>query len=52
MYNTTHDYVGKVIYCELREKLKFDHTGKLYVLKPESFLEKKSSASLRYKQQQ
>ena len=38
-YKTQHDWVGKVIHLELRKKLKFDHTTKWYIHKPESILE-------------
>ena len=34
-----HDCVGKVIQWELCKKLKFDHTNKLYMHKPESDME-------------
>ena len=34
-----HDWVGKVIHCELCKKLKFDYTTKWYMHKPESVLE-------------
>ena len=52
-YKTRHDYVGKVIHWELCKKLKFDHSTKWYMHKPESILEnetQKSSEILRYKQ--
>ena len=38
-YKTRHDWVGKVIIWELSERLKFDHTNKLYMQKPKSVLE-------------
>ena len=38
-YKTRHDWVGKVIYWELCKKLKFDHTTKWYMHKPEYVLE-------------
>ena len=34
-YKTKHDWVGKVIHWELCKGLKFDHTSKLYIHKPE-----------------
>ena len=34
-----HDWVGKVIHLELCKKLKFPHTTKWHVYKPESILE-------------
>ena len=34
--------VGKVIYWELCQKLKFDHTDKWYMHNPESDLEKET----------
>ena len=30
-YNTRHDWVGKVIHCEMCKKFKFDHTNKWYM---------------------
>ena len=39
-YKTRHEWVGKVICWELRKKLKFDYTIKLYKHKAESDLEK------------
>ena len=33
------DWVGKVIHWELYKKLKFDHSTKWYIHKPESVLE-------------
>ena len=30
-YKTKHDWVGKVIHCELCEKFQFDHTNKEYM---------------------
>ena len=38
-YKTRHEWVGKVIYWELCKKLKFDHTARWYMQKPESVLE-------------
>ena len=35
-YQTRHAWVGKVIHLELCKKLKFDHTTKWYMHKPES----------------
>ena len=35
-YKTIHDWVKKVIHWELCKKLKFDHTTKWYMHKPES----------------
>ena len=46
-----HDWVGKVIQWELCKKLRFDHTTKWYVHKPESVLENatiKFFGTLRY----
>ena len=40
-YKTRHDWVGKVIHWDLCKKLKFDHTTKWYIHKPESVLENK-----------
>ena len=37
-YKTKHDWVGKVIHWELRKRLKFDHTTKCYMHKPEFVL--------------
>ena len=41
-YKTKHDWVKKVVHKELRKKLKFDHTIKWYVHKPESAPENKT----------
>ena len=38
-YKCRYDWVGKLIHRELRKKLKFDHTDKWYMHKPESVLE-------------
>ena len=38
---TKHDWVGKVIKWELRNRLNFDHITKHYMLEPESILENK-----------
>ena len=38
-YKTSHDWVAKVIYWKLSKKLKFGHTNKWFVHKPESVLE-------------
>ena len=38
-YKTRDDWVGKVIHWELCKKLKFDHTSKWYMHKPESVQE-------------
>ena len=38
-YKTRRDGVGKVIHRELCKRLKFDHTNKWYMHKPESVLE-------------
>ena len=35
-YKTEHDWVGRVINWELCKRLKFDHTTKWYIHKPES----------------
>ena len=38
-YKTRHDWMGKVSYWELCKKLKFNHTTKWYLHKPESVKE-------------
>ena len=38
-YKARHDWVGKVIYWEMCEKLKFDHANKWYMHNPEPVLE-------------
>ena len=38
-YKTRHDWVGKVIHCEMCKKLKFDLTNKWYIPNPASVLE-------------
>ena len=38
-YKTRHDWLGKVIHWKLCKKLKFDHTTKQYMNKPEFILE-------------
>ena len=38
-HKTRHDWVGVVIYWELCKKLKYDHSTKWYMHKPESVLE-------------
>ena len=38
-YMTKHNWVGKMIHWELCKRLKFDHTIKWYMHKPESLLE-------------
>ena len=38
-YKTRHDWVSKVIHCELCKKLKFDHTNKWYMYNPTLVLE-------------
>ena len=38
-YKTRHDWVGKVIHKEVSKKLKFDHTTKQYMHKPDSVLD-------------
>ena len=38
-YKTRHDWVGKVIHCQLCKKFKFDHTARWYMYKPESVVE-------------
>ena len=45
-YKTRHQWVGKVIHWELCKKLKFDHTNKLYMCNPASFLEKETHKTL------
>ena len=47
-YKTRHDWVGKVIDWELCKKLKFDHTSKRYMHKPESVLGIKSQKILTF----
>ena len=37
-YKTRHNWVGKVNHWELYKKLKFDHTTRWYMHKPESVL--------------
>ena len=37
-YKRRHDWVGMVIHWELCKRLKFDHTDKYYMHKPESVL--------------
>ena len=39
---TGHDWVGKEIHKELCKKLKFNHTARGYMQKPESVLENKT----------
>ena len=41
-YKTRHDWVGKVIPMELFKKLKFGHTAKWHMHKPESVLKKRT----------
>ena len=36
---TRHDWMGKVIPCEVRKQFKFDNTNKGYMQNPESVLE-------------
>ena len=36
-YNTRHEWLGKVVNEELSKRLKYDHTTKWYMHKPESF---------------
>ena len=38
-YKTRHNWVGKVTYWKLCKRLKFNHTSKWYMHKPESVLE-------------
>ena len=38
-YKTRHDWVGKVIHCELCKKLKFDRINKWYTHNPEPIQE-------------
>ena len=38
-YNTRQNWAGKVVYWELCKRLKFDHTTKWYMHKPESIQE-------------
>ena len=38
-YKTRHGWVGKVIYWEFCKKIKFNHTNKLCMPKPEPILE-------------
>ena len=42
---TRHDWVGNVINWDLCKKLKFDHTIKWYMHKPESILENETKCS-------
>ena len=37
-YKAGQDWVGKIIYWELCKRLKFDHTNKWFMYKPESLL--------------
>ena len=46
-YKTRQDWVGRVIHWELCKKLKFDHTNKWYMHKPESVLENGTHKLLR-----
>ena len=41
VFNTRHDWVGKVIHWKLCKKLKFDYTANWYRHQPESILENK-----------
>ena len=45
---TRPDWVRKVIHWELSKKLKFDHTTKRYMHKPESFLDNETHRIHRY----
>ena len=45
-YKTRHDWVGKLIHWELCKKLKFDHTARWYMHKPESVLENETYKTL------
>ena len=45
-YKTRHEWVGKVIHRDLCKRLKFDHTTKWYMHKPESVLENKIHKNL------
>ena len=38
-YKTRHDWVGKVIHCEICKKFKFDHTNKWYMPNRPAILE-------------
>ena len=40
-YKTGHDWVGKVIHWEMRQKFKFDHTNKWYMHNPAAVRENK-----------
>ena len=46
-YKTRHDWVGKVIHWELRKRLKFAHTNKLYKHKLDSILKNEKQKILR-----
>ena len=46
-YKTRHDWLDQVIHWELCKKLKFNHTIKWYVHKPESVLENETYKLLR-----
>ena len=39
--------IRSLIFCELCKKVKFDHTSKMYIQKPESALEIKTHKSIR-----
>ncbi len=46
-YLTRHDWVGKVIHCEMCKKFKFDHTNKWYMRNPAVVLENDTHKLLR-----
>ena len=39
-FNSRHDWVSKVIHWKLSKRLKFDHTDKWYIQRPESIIKK------------
>ena len=46
-FKSRYEWVGKVIYLELCKRLKFDHTDKWYIYKPEYFLGKETHKILK-----
>ena len=44
---TRHDWMGKVIHLQLCKRLRFDHTDRWYMHKPESVLENGTDEILR-----
>ena len=45
-YKTRHDWLGKVIHCELSKKFKFDYTNMWYMHNPEPVLENETHTIL------